>query len=65
MLPVSTARAEGAVMKWVTGARPKADRIACPWEADDQVLLARGTFVYDALSAWCARKVAAPAGAAG
>jgi len=31
-------------------------------EADDQVLLARGTFVYDALYAWCARQVAAPAG---
>src|SRR5215831_10241784 len=109
-------------MKWITRARPKTDRIACPWlirqfidpdaeiiyvpadqvldtaerdgghsfdapgaefthrpapgghgllaigtggldvEADDQVLLARGTFVYDALYAWCARQVAAPAG---
>jgi hypothetical protein len=29
-------------------------------EADDQALLARGTFVYDALYAWCARQVAAP-----
>ena len=31
-------------------------------EADDQVLLARGTFVYDALYAWCERQVAAPTG---
>jgi len=31
-------------------------------ETDDQVLLARATFVYDALYAWCARQVAAPAG---
>jgi len=31
-------------------------------EADDQTLLARGTFVYDALYAWCARQVAAPTG---
>jgi hypothetical protein len=34
-------------------------------EADDQVLLERGTFVYDALYAWCARQThtaaAAPA----
>jgi hypothetical protein len=29
-------------------------------EADDQVLLERGLFVYDALYAWCARQVAAP-----
>jgi hypothetical protein len=29
-------------------------------EADDQALLARATFVYDALYAWCARQVAAP-----
>jgi hypothetical protein len=29
-------------------------------EADDQVLLERGMFVYDALYAWCARQVAAP-----
>jgi hypothetical protein len=31
-------------------------------EADDQVLLARGTFVYDALYAWCTCQLAAPAG---
>jgi len=31
-------------------------------ETDDQVLLARAMFVYDALYAWCARQVAAPAG---
>ena len=31
-------------------------------EADDQALLARGTFVYDALYAWCARQLTAPAG---
>ncbi len=31
-------------------------------EADDQALLARGMFVYDALYAWCARQVAVPAG---
>ena len=31
-------------------------------EADDQALLARGAFVYDALYAWCTRQVAAPAG---
>jgi hypothetical protein len=31
-------------------------------EADDQALLPRGTFVYDALYAWCARQAAAPAG---
>jgi hypothetical protein len=30
-------------------------------ETDDQALLARGTFVYDALYAWCARQAAAPA----
>jgi hypothetical protein len=29
-------------------------------EADDQALLERGMFVYDALYAWCARQVAAP-----
>jgi hypothetical protein len=29
-------------------------------EADDQVLLQRGMFVYDALYAWCTRQVAAP-----
>lgn len=29
-------------------------------EADDQVLLERGLFVYDALFAWCTRQVAAP-----
>ena len=28
-------------------------------EADDQVLLERGSFVYDALYAWCRREVAA------
>jgi hypothetical protein len=33
-------------------------------ESDDQVLLARGAFVYDALYAWCARQVAAAAGPA-
>src|SRR5205823_5004294 len=150
---------EGAIMKWITRARPKTDRIACPWliakfidpgaeilyvpadqvldlaerqdaisfdapgarythrdgkctfevliedyhldsdlalvrlakivhaadiaddldtdpagpgllaiglggldvEADDQRLLERGTFVYDALYAWCQRQVTAPA----
>jgi len=31
-------------------------------ETDDHALLARGTFVYDALYAWCARQVTAPAG---
>ena len=31
-------------------------------EADDQTLLAGGTFVYDALYAWCARQLTAPAG---
>ena len=30
-------------------------------EADDQTLLERGMFVYDALYAWCARQVAATA----
>ncbi len=30
-------------------------------EADDQQLLARGMFVYDALYAWCAQQVAAAA----
>ena len=30
-------------------------------EADDQRLLERGMFVYDALYAWCTRQVAAPA----
>ena len=30
-------------------------------EADDQRLLERGTFVYDALYAWCQRQVPAPA----
>src|SRR6266568_3573968 len=110
-------------MKWITRARPKTDRIACPWlirrfidpgaeiiyvpaaevistaeregghsfdapgaefthrpapdgtgewctfetliadhHLDDQTLLARATFVYDALYAWCTRQVAAPAG---
>jgi hypothetical protein len=29
-------------------------------EADDQVLLQRSMFVYDALYAWCTRQVAAP-----
>jgi hypothetical protein len=29
-------------------------------EADDQVLLQRGMFVYDALYAWCTRQAAAP-----
>src|SRR6266568_4199009 len=105
-------------MKWITRARPKTDRIACPWlitkfidpdaeiryvpadqvlgearsqdaisfdapgardthpagpgllaigvggldvEADDYRLLERGTFVYDALYAWCQRQVPAPA----
>jgi hypothetical protein len=33
-------------------------------EADDQVLLERGLFVYDALYAWCTRAVAATAAAA-
>jgi hypothetical protein len=32
-------------------------------EADDQVLLERGMFVYDALYAWCARDVATAAAA--
>ena len=31
-------------------------------ETDDLVLLARGTFVYDALYAWCTRQLTAPAG---
>jgi hypothetical protein len=31
-------------------------------EADDQVLLERGLFVYDALYAWCERQVAAAEG---
>ena len=31
-------------------------------EGDDQTLLARGAFVYDALYAWCTRQVSAPAG---
>jgi hypothetical protein len=31
-------------------------------EADDQVLLDRGMFVYDALYAWCTRQVAAQPG---
>jgi len=30
-------------------------------EADDQRLLERGTFVYDALYAWCQRQVPTPA----
>lgn len=30
-------------------------------EVDDQTLLARGEFVYDALYAWCQRQVPAPA----
>jgi len=30
-------------------------------ESDDQVLLQRGMFVYDALYAWCTRQFAAPA----
>jgi hypothetical protein len=33
-------------------------------EADDQILLERGMFVYDALYAWCARDVAANTAAA-
>src|SRR5215472_13417520 len=102
-------------MKWITRARPKTDRIACPWlitkfidpgaeilyvpadqvldeaqrqgaaniaddldtdpagpgllaigiggldvEDNDHRLLERGTFVYDALYAWCQRQVPTP-----
>ena len=61
-------------MIWVTRARPKTDRIALgpgllalgigglDVESDDQRLLERATFVYDALYAWCHRDVAAPLG---
>src|SRR5262249_43637308 len=30
-IPPTPAHAQGAVMKWITRARPKTDRIACPW----------------------------------
>jgi hypothetical protein len=42
-------------MKWITRARPKTDRIACPW-------LIRRFIDPAAEIIWCARQVAAPAG---
>jgi hypothetical protein len=48
----SLMRKQEALMQWVARARP----------GDDQRLLERGLFVYDALYAWCQRRTTPDAG---
>ncbi len=45
-------------MRWITRARPKTDRIACPWLICRFIDGTGGPFVYEALYAWCARETA-------